>query len=94
MKYSRTIDGRGRITVPREIRRRLGLSAGGAVEFIIEGEQCVLRAPGHEKDVFAKYRGILRRFPRGEKGIKGWIDEMRATKMMVRVANDGRLIAH
>jgi len=66
--------------VALEIRRRLGVSAGGAVEFIIEGEQCVLRAASHEEDVFAKYRGILGRFPRGEKGTKGWIDEMRSDK--------------
>ncbi len=39
MNYSSVIDSRGRGTVPREIRRRLELSAGDRVEFVIEPER-------------------------------------------------------
>ena len=53
MNYSSVIDSRGRGTVPREIRRRLELSAGDRVEFVIEPERFVLR-PVHQKGEAAK----------------------------------------
>jgi len=37
------IDSRGRLTVPREVRHKLGLSAGDRVVFVVEDEQVVLR---------------------------------------------------
>jgi AbrB family looped-hinge helix DNA binding protein len=44
MKYSCVIDGRGRITIPSEIRRHLGVSAGDRIEFVVENRQIILRA--------------------------------------------------
>ena len=77
MKYSRTIDARGRVTVPREIRRQLGVSAKDTIEFVIEGNEVALRAAASHGDVLAKYRGILGRFPGGGKGIKAWLRDLR-----------------
>jgi AbrB family looped-hinge helix DNA binding protein len=74
MNYSSAIDKRGRITVPREVRRRLGLSAGDRVEFRIESEPVVFHPA---TSVFEKYRGVLGNFPGGEKGIIEWIRDMR-----------------
>jgi hypothetical protein len=55
----------------------LGVAAGDKVDFVIEEGSVVVR-PLHPVDnPFEKYRGVLGRFPGGEKGIKQWVDEMR-----------------
>ena len=78
MKYSSSISSKGQVTVPQEIRKRLGVSAGDRIDFVIEGERTVIRPSRSDDNPFAKYRGILGPFPGGEKGIKDWIDEMRS----------------
>jgi antitoxin PrlF len=78
MKNSSTISSKGQITVPHEIRKRLGLEPGDRVEFVVEEGRTVLRPARSEEDPFAKYRGILGPFPGGEEGIKAWIDDMRS----------------
>jgi antitoxin PrlF len=77
MKYSSTISSKGQVTIPLEIRNRLGLATGDRVDFVIEGDLTVIRPARSEEDPFEKYRGILGRFSGGEEGIKAWIDEMR-----------------
>jgi AbrB family looped-hinge helix DNA binding protein len=41
--YSSPIRSKGQVTVPQEIRKRLGLSSGDQVEFVIVGEETVIR---------------------------------------------------
>jgi antitoxin PrlF len=77
MKYSSTISSKGQVTVPQEVRNRLGLATGDKVDFVIEGDRTVLRPSRSEEDPFEKYRGILGPFPGGEEGIKTWIADMR-----------------
>ena len=77
MKYSGTISSKGQVTVPQEVRNRLGLATGDKVDFVIEGDRTVLRPSRSEEDPFEKYRGILGPFPGGEEGIKAWIADMR-----------------
>lgn len=77
MKYSSTISSKGQVTVPQEIRHRLGLATGDKVDFVIEGDSTVIRPSRSEEDPFEKYRGILGPFPGGEEGIKAWIAGMR-----------------
>ena len=77
-KYSSSISSKGQVTVPREIRNRLGLAAGDRVDFVIEGDHTVIRPSRSQENPFQKYRGILGPFPGGEKGIKKWIEEMRS----------------
>jgi AbrB family looped-hinge helix DNA binding protein len=43
MTYSSPIRSKGQVTVPQEIRKRLGLSSGDRVEFVIVGEETVIR---------------------------------------------------
>ena len=62
MKYSSAIDKRGRITVPREVRLRLGLTAGDRVEFVVEDELIVLRPARLATNVFDKYKGVFGTF--------------------------------
>ncbi len=80
MKNSSTISRKGQITVPQEIRKRLGLEPGDRVEFVIEEGRTVIRPHHSEVNPFEKYIGILGPFPGGEEGIKAWIDDMRSDK--------------
>jgi AbrB family looped-hinge helix DNA binding protein len=77
MRYSSTISSKGQVTVPQEIRNRLGLTTGDRLDFVIDGDRTVIRPSRSEEDPFEKYRGILGPFPGGEKGINAWIDDMR-----------------
>jgi antitoxin PrlF len=78
MKYSSSISSKGQVTVPQEIRHRLGVAAGDRIDFVIEGDRTVIRPSRSDENPFEKYRGILGPFPGGEQGIKAWIDEMRS----------------
>jgi len=70
------VTSKGQVTIPQEIRRRLGLRTGDRVEFVAQKRQTVLRRAKGEKDRFAKYVGILPAF-RNLKEINSWISEMR-----------------
>ncbi len=37
------LDERGRITIPAEIRRKLGLKAGSELELLVEGDRILLQ---------------------------------------------------
>jgi antitoxin PrlF len=76
MKNSSTISSKGQVTVPQEIRRRIGLSTGDRVEFVVENGQTMIRPLRSETNPFEKYRGILKSF-RSRKEINAWISEMR-----------------
>jgi antitoxin PrlF len=80
MRNSSTISSKGQITVPQEIRKRLGLEAGDRVEFVVEEGRTVFRPVRSEVNPFEKFIGIAEPFPGGEDGIKAWIDEMRSDK--------------
>ena len=77
MKNSSTISSKGQVTVPLEIRSRLGLSAGDRIEFVVEGERTVLRPARPAGSVFDKYKGALGTFPDGTTEINAWISELR-----------------
>ena len=76
MKNSSTISSKGQVTVPLEIRRRIGLSTGDRVEFVVENGKTVIRPFRGETNPFEKYRGALKSF-RSRKEINAWISEMR-----------------
>jgi antitoxin PrlF len=78
MKNSSTISSKGQITVPQQIRDRLGLSAGDRVEFVVEGDRTVIRPARTVTNPFSKYKGVLGTFPGGEKEINAWLDELRS----------------
>lgn len=78
MGYSSRITSKGQVTVPQEIRRRLGLKKGDRVEFILErGRIFIRRYIGTAKNPFARYAGAFPAFPGGVKEISSWIREMR-----------------
>jgi len=76
MKASSTISSKGQVTVPQEIRTRLGLCTGDRVEFVVEDGRTILRPLRTETNPFQKYKGALQAF-RNRKEINSWISEMR-----------------
>jgi AbrB family looped-hinge helix DNA binding protein len=76
MKNSSTISSKGQVTVPQEIRNRIGLAAGDRVEFVVENGQTIIRPFRSETNPFEKYKGVLKSF-RSRKEINAWISEMR-----------------
>lgn len=42
-RHGSTISSKGQVTVPQEIRTRLGLATGDRVEFVVEGERTLIR---------------------------------------------------
>ncbi|MGA8503544.1 MAG: AbrB/MazE/SpoVT family DNA-binding domain-containing protein [Candidatus Sulfotelmatobacter sp.] len=80
MNNSSTISSKGQITVPQEIRKRLGLQPGDRVEFVAEEGRTVIRPVRTEVNPFERFIGIASPFPGGEEGIKAWIDDMRSDK--------------
>jgi AbrB family looped-hinge helix DNA binding protein len=71
-----TISSKGQITVPLEIRRRLGLKEGDRVEFVVEGEWTVIRPAQPPKNPFEKYAGALPAFHSREE-IDNWVSSLR-----------------
>ena len=71
-----TVSTKGQVTIPQDVRVRLGLKEGDRVEFINEGEVTVIR-PARVANPFESYVGALGTFPGGEKEINSWIAEMR-----------------
>jgi antitoxin PrlF len=56
---SSTISSKGQVTVPIEVRRRLGLKEGDRVEFVFEDGRTVLRPARTDENPFLAYVGIL-----------------------------------
>jgi antitoxin PrlF len=76
MKNSSTISSKGQVTVPQEIRNRIGLSAGDRVEFVVDNGKILFRPLRSEANPFEKYKGALKSF-RSRREINAWISEMR-----------------
>ena len=71
------ITSKGQITVPREVRRVLGVRPGDRLLF--EGDENGVRVrPVRTKSPFAKFKGIGNpRIGSGRKGIIRWVRELR-----------------
>jgi AbrB family looped-hinge helix DNA binding protein len=76
MPPSSTISSKGQVTVPLEIRRRLGLKEGDRVEFVADGERTIIRPARPAKNPFEEYAGALPVFhSQGE--IDAWVRSLR-----------------
>jgi AbrB family looped-hinge helix DNA binding protein len=77
MQKQARITSKGQITVPREVRRVLGVRAGDRLLFESDGKGVRIR-PVRSKSAFSKYRGIGNPGIRsGKKNILRWLREMR-----------------
>jgi len=71
------VTSKGQITVPREVRRLLGIGAGDRVRFEHD-ERGVRMLPVRSRSAFAKYRGIGNPgIGPGREGIIRWLRELR-----------------
>jgi antitoxin PrlF len=77
MANSSVLSSKGQLTVPQEIRERLGLKEGDRVEFVVENGLTVLRPGRGEKNPFEGYAGALGTFAGGIREINAWIKELR-----------------
>lgn len=77
MQIQATLTSKGQITVPREVRQRLGLQTGDKLLF--EGDGDVIRVrPVRRRSAFSKYRGIGNPgIGTGRKSIQKWLRGMR-----------------
>ena len=57
-----TIDKRGRVTIPLEFRKSLGLKPGDRIAFLLRGREVVLLFPIPGAPEFAKFVGIAPAF--------------------------------
>jgi AbrB family looped-hinge helix DNA binding protein len=74
---SSVISTKGQVTVPKEIRTRLGLRVGDRAEFVVRGNETVIRPARAAGNPFEKYIGVLGPFPGGLEGINAWVRSMR-----------------
>ena len=76
MPRSSTISSKGQITVPLEIRNRLGLKQGDRVEFVIESDRTTIRPARAPENPFLKYAGALPVFS-GLHDVNAWVRTLR-----------------
>lgn len=77
MERQARITSKGQITVPRDIRRALGVAAGDSLLFESDSSGVHVR-PVRGRSPFAKYQGIGNPgMPSGRKALRRWFREMR-----------------
>lgn len=77
MEKQATITSKGQITVPREVRRVLGVRPGDKLLFESDAKGVRVR-PVRTKSPFAKFKGIGNPgIGSGRKGIIRWVRELR-----------------
>jgi antitoxin PrlF len=87
MPPSSTISSKGQITVPIEVRRRLGLKEGDRVDFVFEDDRTVLRPARQKTNPFVAYLGALPAFSSREE-INAWIRDLRDDDQPDRESHD------
>jgi AbrB family looped-hinge helix DNA binding protein len=75
-EMSSTISSKGQITVPIEIRIRLGLKEGDRVEFVAENGRTIMRPARSPQNPFEKYIGALPAFESKEQ-VNNWVADLR-----------------
>ncbi len=71
-----TVSSKGQITLPVEIRTRLGVKSGDQVEFYVEDGKTLLRPVRAAANPFGEWVGVLPAFETREE-IHAWVREMR-----------------
>jgi antitoxin PrlF len=77
MGIASTISSKGQVTVPAEVRKRLGVKPGDRVEFALENGRTVFKPLRDEENPFEKWVGTAPRKFGSEEAIFDWIAEMR-----------------
>ena len=77
MVNSSVVSTKGQVTVPKKIRSRLGLRVGDRVEFVVKGNDTIIRPARRAGNPFEKYIGAVPAFPGGVKEINAWVRSIR-----------------
>ena len=64
MQYSSNMTSKGQVTIPADIRRKLGLRPGQPVQFSLSGDTVRLGAPDWQKDLSELHRRVAERMKR------------------------------
>jgi len=81
MQKQARITSKGQITVPREVRRALGVREGDRLLFEGDGEGMRV-SPVRTRTAFSKYRGIGNPgIGAGREGIARWLRELRGDEL-------------
>lgn len=75
MSTRATLTSKGQITIPQEVRRRLGLKQGDQVVFVTENGQTVIK-PAREVNPFTAYHGALAAFET-DLELEAWLSDLR-----------------
>lgn len=68
---------KGQVTVPVEVRRKLGLKQGDRVEFRESGGETVIHRAAGAENPFDKYAGILAKKVKRPFDSKKWLADLR-----------------
>lgn len=71
-----TLTSKGQITIPQEVRQRLGLRQGDQIEFITEHGVTVIKPARGETNPFAAYVGALGGFESKDE-VVAWLSDLR-----------------
>ncbi len=77
MALQSKITSKGQVTVPVEIRRKLGLRQGDRVEFCEKGGDAVIRRAPDAANPFERYKGAFKGLGGDLQAINRWIAELR-----------------
>ena len=76
MRALATLSSKGQVTIPQEVRQRLGLKQGDQIAFVIENGVTVIRPARGEANPFESYAGILGEFSTKEE-VNDWLSDLR-----------------
>lgn len=71
-----SVSSKGQVTIPIEIRNRLGIREGDRVEFVVEGGKTILRPARGQSNPFAKYLNAIPHF-RSRSEVRKWVRSLR-----------------
>lgn len=71
-----TLTSKGQITIPREVRERLGLAQGDVIEFSVENGKMVVRPLRVGDNPFMPYAGAVGGFESIAE-VNDWLSELR-----------------
>ena len=77
MEFQSRMTSKGQVTVPIEVRRKLGLRRGDRVEFRERGGETVIRRARAVDSAFGKYAGVLAKKIKGPFDSRKWQADLR-----------------